>query len=130
MKLDIFNKNKLTDDEIRNFFNDNINEMFDEEIKEIFKEMEYGPHADDPTYTKMVENLEKLIEAKNDYNKNEFNKNNRSEESNDIDPNVIVPILVKAGLSLAVIVFWLGLEKNHMIPSKLVNWSTNLLIPR
>lgn len=128
MKLDIFNKSKLTDEEIRHFFDDDINEMFDEEIKEIFKEMEYGPHADDICYTKMVENLEKLIEAKNDYNKNE--KNNRSEESSNIDPNIMAPILVKAGLSLAVIVFWLGLEKNHMIPSKLVNWSTNLLIPR
>ena len=126
----------MTDEEVREFFNVTIDKKFDDEIESVLEELKYGPHIDDPTYRTSIDNLNLLISAKDNYKKASTKeekveaKSKYRTASNGIDWNIILPVLIKAGLSLGVLMFWLALERENILPQRLVNWTTNLLLPR
>lgn len=130
-------KNKLTNDDIERIFGEtNIDDLIDAEIRKVLAEMEYGPHADQPEYKVQVDGLKALIEAKAAYQKANTDKEKVEAKAmcdkaaSKLDMNVIVPILIKAGLSLMVILFWISVEQGRPVSNRLINWTSNLLIPR
>ena len=95
-----------------------VDELFEQELREIFKEMKQY-HSDTPEYHNCVEALNRLMDAEATYRK--------SISEGGIDINVLLPVLVKGGICLGAIMFWIALERNHPAPMRLANWTSNLI---
>lgn len=111
-------------DDIIDQLDPSIEERIEQEIHSVLDEMETGPHADSQEYRQMLNALKDLIETKNNLGDNDRKNNN---DRPNINWDVVIPILIKAGFSFAAIVFWISLEQGSPVPNRLANWVTNLL---
>ncbi len=111
-------------------------DLYDEEIRRVLEEMKYGAHVDAEEYKRAADSLKSLSEARTAYAKakTEQDKVNAQRMADrarqNLDLNQLIPILLKAGFAVAVIIFWIGLEQGRPVPRSLSQWTTNLLIPR
>lgn len=111
-------------------------DLYDEEIRRVLEEMKYGAHADSEEYKRAAEALKNLSEARTAYAKAKTEQDRvdaqrmADKAKQSLDLNQLIPILLKAGFAVAVIVFWIGLEQGRPVPRSLSQWTTNLLIPR
>lgn len=110
----------MTEKQVREFFKESTEEQLQKEVEKILSEMKYGPHADSPEYANMANELRKLIEIQND----------KKPDKSAIDLNNLLPILIKAGLSSAVLLFWVAVEQERPLPLRVVQWTSSLLMPR
>jgi len=108
-----------------------IDELFEDEARRILEQLKYGGHADSDEYRRAVDSLNEFLKARATYNAGakEGTEKETSKPKN-INWDVIVPILIKAGMSLAAIIFWILLEQNRVAPRNLASWVDKLLTPR
>lgn len=111
-------KQVLKEKDIENELDPSIEERIEKEIHSILDEMESGYHSDSIEYEKMLKALKELVELRNAIN---------SKKKIHIDWNTIIPILIKAGVSLVAISFWISLENGRPVSMRLANWTNNLL---
>ena len=109
----------------------NIDELFEDEIRSILEELKYGGHPNSDEYRKTVDALNEFLKARATYNAGaKEGTEKEASKSKNINWDVIVPILIKAGISLAAILFWICLEQNRVAPRNLASWVDKLLTPR
>ena len=121
------------EDMFREFESEDLSteELFEDEIRSILEGLKYGAHADSDEYRRTVDSLNEFLKARNAYNAGAKDGTDKeAPKPKNINWDVLVPVLVKAGMSLAAIIFWILLEQNRVAPRNLASWVDKLLTPR
>ena len=102
-------------------------DLYDEEIRRVLEEMKYGSHADAEQYKMAADALKSLSEARTAYAKASTEQDRvdaqraADKAKQSLDVNQLIPVLLKAGFAVAVIVFWIGLEQDDPSRGHLVS---------